>query len=95
MYFLTSMMCGMAESGIEVKSEAALEDVELVLKLLFTPINSMVLLASMGNTFGKLKDKMIEQDKAVKRTIIVLVVFIVLLIIESNYMGGFVQNLLG
>ena len=98
MYILTSIICGMSASSINVtdlNTQNALNDVELVIKLLFTPINSIVLLASMGNTFGKIKDQSIEIDKAGKRMIIILVVFIVLLIIEANYMGGFISNLLG
>ncbi len=47
----------MAVSGIRVKSEAALGDIESVMKLIFTPINAMVVLASFGNIFGKLKDQ--------------------------------------
>ncbi len=65
------------------------------MKMLYTPINSIVVLATLGNIFGKLKDKQMETDKAGKRIIIMLVIFVIMLVIESTYIGGFVADMLG
>ena len=54
MYFITSVICNIDISGITVKSEYALNDVLMVVKLIFTPINAIILLAPLGNIFGKL-----------------------------------------
>ena len=95
MYILTSIICNIDTRGVQVKSEAALKDVTTVMKLIFTPINSIVLLASIGNVFGKVKDKVYGTDKAGKRVIIILAVFVILLIFEKGYIGEFITNLLG
>ena len=95
MYTITSIICSVNIKGITVKSEAALADTLSVMKLIFTPINSMIVLASLGNTFGKVKDKAIGTDKAGKRIIIMLVVFVLVLIFESSYIADFIHGLLG
>lgn len=95
MYLLTSIICKMGEAGLNSKNEEALNDVTSVMKWIFTPINSMVVLGILGNVFGKIKDKVIDTSKAGKRIIILLVIFIIMLIFETNYIGGFIQSLLG
>lgn len=93
-YVVTAIVCSLSVSGMQVKSEPALKDTLSVMKMIFTPINAMIVLATLGNVFGKLKDKAIEIDKAGKRIVIMLVVFIIVLVVESNYVGGFVHSLL-
>ena len=95
MYGITSAICNMNTEGMVVKSEAALKDTVTVMKLIFTPINSMVVFGVLGNTFGKVKDQVIDMSKAGMRVIILLVVFVLLLIFEVNYIGDFITGLLG
>lgn len=95
MYLLTSIICKIGETGLNAKNEQALNDVTSVMKWIFTPINSMVVLGTLGNVLGKVKDKIIDTSKAGKRIIILLVIFIIMLIFETNYIGGFIQSLLG
>lgn len=94
MYIVTSIVGNIATSGINVKSELALKDALLAMELLFTPINSMIVFASLGNIFGKLKENNIGTDKAGMRAIIMLVVFVIMLIIEASIIGGFVKDVL-
>lgn len=94
MYIVTSVVCGIAVGGIAVKSEKALEDTMLIMKLIYTPINSMIVLGTLGNVFGKLKDHSLETDKIGKRLMIMIVLFIIVLVVESSYLGGFVQDIL-
>ena len=54
------MICGMDAKGIEVKSEEALNDTVTVMKLIFTPVNALIILSALGNTLGKVKDKVIR-----------------------------------
>ena len=95
MYIITSIICNLDAKGIHVKSEAALNDILTVMKLIFTPINSMIVLASLGNVFGKIKDRSIEPNKAGMRIIIIVLIFILILIFETGYIGNFINNLLG
>ena len=93
-YIVTSIIFTLTVNGMNVKSEAALEDTLSVMKMMFTPINSMIVLATLGNVFGKLKDKAMETDKAGKVILIMMIILIVVLVVESNYVGGFVHSLL-
>ena len=95
MYLITAGICTMDTKGIEIKNEQALNDTILVMKLIFTPINSMIVLSLLGNTFGKIKDNILSTEKAGKRIVIIFVVFILILIFEANYIGGFIHSLLG
>lgn len=94
-YALTSMICGISTKGIEVKSEDALNDTVSVMKFIFTPINSMIILSFLGNIFGKVKDQAIDTSKAGKHILILLVAFIIILVFETSYIGNFVTGLLG
>lgn len=95
MYIITAGICMIDSKGINIKSEEALKDTVTVMKLIFTPINSLIILSFLGNTFGKVKDKIIEPEKAGRRTVIILIVFIFILIFEANYIGDFIRGLLG
>lgn len=94
MYIVTAIVGNIATSGINVKSELALKDALLAMKLLFTPINSMIVFGSLGNIFGKLKENTIGTDKAGTRVIIMLVALVIMLVIEASIIGGFVKDIL-
>ena len=95
MYLLTLIICKMGVGGLKVNSEEALKEITSVMTWIFTPINAMIVLGALGNVFGKVKDEIIDTSKAGKRIIILLIIFIVMLIFETNYIAGFIQNLLG
>lgn len=95
MYMVTAFICNMNINKINVINEAALKDTLTVMELIFTPINSMIVLASLGNIFGKVKDQVIDTSKAGKRLLILLIVIALLFIFEANYIGDFITGLLG
>ncbi len=94
MYFVTSVLCYINLKGVEIKNEQALHDILSVVKMIFTPLNAMVMLSLIGNTLGKAKDQVIDTDKAGKRLLILAIVFIIILIFETNYIGHFIKGLL-
>lgn len=61
MYFITAAICSMGTKGISIKSEEALNDTVTVMKLIFTPINALIILSTLGNVFGKMKDGAIRR----------------------------------
>ncbi len=95
MYFIISMICSISSSKLVVENEQALKDVLMVVKLIFTPINTMLLFAPIGNVFGKLKDQTIDTDKGGKRLIVILIIFIIAIVFEARYIGSFINTLLG
>ncbi len=95
MYFITSIICAIDTGGIQVKSEQALKDTVNVIKWIFTPVNALIALSTIGNTLGKAKDQVITADTAGKRLIIIGVVLIILFIFETNYIKNFITGVLG
>ncbi len=95
MYLITTVICNIKTSGIVVQSEEALKDTVHVLKIIFVPINAMIGTSVLCNILGKLKDKIIDIEKAKKRLIIFLIIFVLILIFEANYIGNFITDLLG
>lgn len=95
MYVITSIICSIDMSGIQVENEQAIKDTLMVIKIIFTPINAMVILSSLGNTMGKVKDKELTLEKASKRLIIILIAIIIILVFETNYIRNFITGVLG
>ena len=95
MYGIVSMICAIKSNVIKTDNVNAINDTFDVIKMIFTPINALILLAPLGNTFGKAYDKTIEADSAGKRIIALLIIFVIIIIFETNYIGDFISNLLG
>lgn len=95
MYGITSLICTTNLNGIEIKSGQALEDTVSVMKWIFTPVNALIALCSIGNTLGKAKDQEITTDKAGKRLVIIGIALIIIFIFESNYIKNFITGVLG
>lgn len=92
MYIITNIICSIAIRNIENKE--ILKEILKVVKMIFTPVNGMIGLSFLGNTFGKAKDKVITIDKAGRRLIGILIMFIIILVFETNYIGSFIQEIL-
>lgn len=95
MYGITSIICMMSTKGVQVQNREAIDETIGVIKMIFTPINSMLGLASLGNVFGKAKDQIIDTDKAGKRLIIIIIAFIIVLVFEKGYISDFIHGVLG
>ena len=94
MYIITSIICFFQSRGIEVENKEALKQTINVVKLIFTPTNAIMFLTILGNTFGKLKDKAIKEEKAKRRLLCILIVFILVLFFESSYIRSFIAGVL-
>lgn len=95
MYAITSIICAIDVNGIDVPNEDALNDTLSVIKMIFTPINAMITLASIGNVVGKVKDQEITTEKAGKRLIIIVIAIVIIFIFETNYIKNFITGVLG
>lgn len=95
MYAITGIICTTDITNLQVKNGQAVKDALDTMKLIFTPINGMIVLASLGNVFGKAKDQDISTEKAGKRLIIILVAIVIIFIFESSYIKSFITGVLG
>ena len=94
MYIVTSIICAIGSNGIEIENEERLKQTTSVVKLIFTPINALMLLTVLGNTFGKVKDEVLDEGKANKRLLITIIAFIIILCFETNYIKDFILGVL-
>ena len=95
MFGITSIICVLKSSGIKTNNTAAINDTLGVIKMIFTPINALIFLAPLGNIIGKAKDNVITTNIAGKGILILLVIFAIIIIFETSYIGSFISNLLG
>ncbi len=95
MYGLTCILCVLKSNGIKINNTEAINNTLGVIKMIFTPINAIILLAPLGNIVGKAYDKEIETESAGKRILALLIIFVIIIVFETNYIGNFITNLLG
>lgn len=95
MFGITSIICVLKSSGIKTNNTAAINDTLGVIKMIFTPINALIFLAPLGNIIGKAKDNVITTNIAGKGILVLLVIFAIIIIFETSYIGSFISNLLG
>ena len=95
MYGITSLICVMKSDGIKVNNKDAINDTLSVIKMIFTPINGVIFLAPLGRIVGKAHDSIISTDSAGKRILVLIIIFAIIMIFETNYIGNFISNLLG
>jgi len=95
MYGLTCILCALNSNGIKTNNTDAINATLSVIKMIFTPINALILLAPLGNIFGKAYEKIITTYSAGRRIAVLLIIFVIIIIFETNYIGSFITNLLG
>ena len=54
----------------------------------------LLYLPAFGNLFSKVKDNTIDTKKASKRFMILLIVLILIIVFETNYIGEFITTIL-
>ena len=55
MYFITTIICNIKSSGIKIDNKEAINQTLKVVKMIFTPINGMIILASLRQFIWKSK----------------------------------------
>ena len=94
MYIITSIICQINLKEIKIQNENAINSTLDVIKMIFTPINAMIVASPIGNLLGKLKENTITIDKARRKTIILILAIVIVFIFETNYIRDFITNLL-
>lgn len=94
MYIVTAIIFVIASRGIQSENNASINKMLNTIKMIFTPLNAMIVCTPLGNIIGKAKDKDINMQKTKRRLIILLVAIIVIFAFEVNYIRDFINNLL-
>lgn len=90
---ITFLIVNIAGSKIEGFSKENLSTAKIYSLLIFAPTNGIIL-APIAKSLNQLKEKKIKKDKFYKKIVIILVIFLICLIIEKDYIQYFIQELL-
>jgi hypothetical protein len=91
MAIITLIIFNISANGVTYENKEMIADIRNVLVLFFTPINGLISIPFMASILNKAKNNEIKQNEFKKKTIILGVVFLVILIMECKYLTG-IQN---
>ena len=94
MSIITLIIFQISKNGISYQNEQMKNDVQNILVIVFTGLNSIIVMPSIGKILEKINENEIEKDDVIKRIIILSIIFIVCIIIESGYMKDIQQGIL-
>lgn len=85
-YFITLIIYQLTKGSIIYPSEEMQKTVSNTLILVFTGLNSLILLPFTANVFDKILEEEIDKNQAQKRFIIILIVLVACIFIEKGYL---------
>lgn len=85
-YLITVLLYHLSSSDITYPSEEVQKTVSNTLILVFTGLNSLILLPFTANVFDKILEEEIEKNQAQKRFIVILIIFLVCIFVETGYL---------
>ena len=93
-YLITLLVNSFAQNGIEFEKEAIAKEIKNILVLVFTGLNAMIVLPFIARTLEKVDSGEIEKDELSKKIVILIIIFIISMIIECNYMKNTQEGIL-
>ena len=93
-YLITLLVNSFAQNGIEFEKEAIAKEIKNILVLVFTGLNAMIVLPFIARTLEKVDSGEIEKDELSKKIVILIIIFIICMIIECNYMKNTQEGIL-
>lgn len=94
-YLITFMICNMASIGVEFKQAEIKGTIVQNLSLVFTPINSIILMPYIAGTISMYNSNQIEKKDALKRLTKIVIIFFIIAILEfiflKNIESGTIQ----
>lgn len=91
---LTIIICSITSAQINIAPKELIKITKTTAILIFAPLNSIILLPFVGSTLSKYKDEQIDEKKMKKRMTIEMIILIITIIIELNYIKNFQIGLL-
>ena len=86
MYIITLIIFGISENGLVYTSKDAQNDIRNVMVIIFAGINSLIVIPYINKQIIKLKEKEIEKENLIRKSIVLCVIFVIFLVIECGYM---------
>ena len=94
MGIITLIVFNISKNGVRYENMQMMADVRKMLVLLFTPINGLVVLPYLAYLVNKIKDEDITQDEFKKRTIVLTIIFLIILVFECSYLKSTQEGIL-
>lgn len=91
---ITNIICAISFNGIEINNKEKQRIIENTIKHIFIPINLLIYSTPIGVLINKLKDNIIKKEKFNKSIIIITLIFVIVLIFETNYISSFYRGVL-
>ena len=84
--FITLILFNISSANIDYEKIEMKNDIRKMLVLVFTPINALFLMPSFAKILNEIKNNEIEKEKLKFRILKILIIFVIVLIIEYNYL---------
>lgn len=84
--FITLVLFNISSTNIDYEKIEMKNDIGKMLVLIFTPVNALFLMPSFAKILNEIKNNEIEKEKLKFRILKILIVFLIVLIIEYNYL---------
>ena len=86
MYIFTVILYNFSSSNIAYPSEEIQKTVSNTLILVFTGLNALIFLPFIANLLDKILEEEIGKQKAQRRIIILLIIFVICIFVEKGYL---------
>ena len=93
MYIITLLIFLTTKGAINYPN-AEIENVRNTLVMIFTGLNSLIILPYLAKLLGKTIESEIEKEEITKKVIIILIVFLVAIFMEASYLKSTQQGIL-
>ena len=80
------ILFNISSANIDYEKIEMKNDIRKMLVLVFTPINALFLMPSFAKILNEIKNNEIEKEKQKFRILKILIIFVIVLIIEYNYL---------
>ncbi len=94
MYVITLFVFQMTKGGIIYENPEMQKGIQNILVAIFTGINGIIIMPQIARIWDKMQEDETKKEILGKRIIILIIVFIVCLILESNYMKDTQESIL-
>ena len=84
--FITLILFNISSTNIDYEKIEMKNDIGKMLVLIFTPVNALFLMPSFAKILNEIKNNEIEKEKLKFRILKILIIFVIVLIIEYNYL---------
>lgn len=94
MYVITLVIFQMSTEGIRYPTIQMQNDIKNALVAIFTGINGIIVMPQIGKMLDQVNEGQIEKEKAKKKILILVIIFVLCIIFEKGYMKDTQEGIL-